>query len=666
MNGRQRRKLFAGAGAISMLLGALMVVAPTGAGASHEEGHVPGNPNLDCPEGTTEVAKFNWTGAEEGEGGSYVEEGEPGPVTIDADSDTSGGSWTSTVGIDAVIVKGADDAKIDLYEEARSGDFDNSTLLNDGGNVPDISNITFCADEPSLTVEKVVVGTPDEGATYAIDVDRDGSDLVTDELFGEDDPYSVDGSGTYDIEETANGGADSVAWACYEGGSTTASDSGSGAVIDPVVVVDDDVTCVFTNTFDAPAPETSLILRKQVSGSESWSIDLTCTTEVPDEEVVAAAVVSNSQRVTNLAPGFSCADAAGSYQIEEDLGDEEPGNMTFTSVSCSVPNGEGGLRTFTPEQVQGAQKWVVDVAEGTTVTCTFVNTVPSGGNPLPPQDLPQSLTVVKSNVGAVPSNWSVDFDIDGPTTDREFNLDNAAGTSASSTAFSVDEGSYVISEEVLGLSEELTSSLRGLTCTENGAAFSGFSRVGDTARLTIGDGDNVVCTFVNNYTAVAPNLVERASIVIDKAVQGPAPSEWSFGFAGTGGITDFELTNAAPSNAITVNEGTYTISEDASTTSELVAVNCGDAVVEVDLDARSVTFEIDGGETVSCTFRNRYPTPPTTVQQPTEVAGDVVTRRQLPRTGSDSTDLAGFGAALLLFGAGLVIISRAHRYSVTS
>ncbi|MFP5322481.1 MAG: LPXTG cell wall anchor domain-containing protein [Acidimicrobiia bacterium] len=45
------------------------------------------------------------------------------------------------------------------------------------------------------------------------------------------------------------------------------------------------------------------------------------------------------------------------------------------------------------------------------------------------------------------------------------------------------------------------------------------------------------------------------------------------------------------------------------------------------------------------------------------VKGDVVTR-QLPRTGSESSDLAGFGAGFLLLGAGLVLISRGRRFGI--
>lgn len=108
--------------------------------------------NADCPAGTTELAKFNF----DENLGEYVEEGGPGPVTI-TNGTATGGDFTSTVPIGAVVVKGGSGPvanKTDLYNPAvTSGSFNNVGLLNAGGNVPDVSNVKFCSALPEIPPE---------------------------------------------------------------------------------------------------------------------------------------------------------------------------------------------------------------------------------------------------------------------------------------------------------------------------------------------------------------------------------------------------------------------------------------------------------------------------------------------------------------------------------
>lgn len=95
----------------------------------------------DCPAGTTLIAKFEWNGS------SYVfeqPEGNEGQVTVTGTA--TGGTWSSTVPISAVVLKGANDLKVINYSpSAISGSFDNSGLLTPSGQTADISNIRFCA-----------------------------------------------------------------------------------------------------------------------------------------------------------------------------------------------------------------------------------------------------------------------------------------------------------------------------------------------------------------------------------------------------------------------------------------------------------------------------------------------------------------------------------------
>lgn len=134
------------------LIAAGMFMAPVASakgkgGPQNNNNNGGGNPNIECPAGTTLVAKFNY------EGGSYVFEkpaGNAGVVTISGGSAT-GGSFTSTAWISAVIIKGGAGpvaTKTDTYNPSvQSGSFNNTGLLNNGGQVPAISNIQFCGGE---------------------------------------------------------------------------------------------------------------------------------------------------------------------------------------------------------------------------------------------------------------------------------------------------------------------------------------------------------------------------------------------------------------------------------------------------------------------------------------------------------------------------------------
>jgi LPXTG-motif cell wall-anchored protein len=662
MNARQTRKLFAGAGLISMLLGALMVVAPTGAGADEVT-----PPQTDPHQVYDSNVLCNYAGKGNVVGLGYDHEISFGSITGSDDYDSpvvDGVSFDSTVingvrylewtsethHILAVIVKQANGAAVFDYEPdgAKAG----TVFVATGNDQTGVSHVGFCyGEEPGLTVTKDVASEEQADLTVPFSVTVSGTGGKTQDLKDGDAISIPVASGTYTITEALPDGWETPTLTCGEAAVSAATGGGW-----TVSVTEVDVDCILTNTPEDPGPE--LTVRKVVGNVEpaSWTYDF----EICDDSDVRDETFQTAEVLEEDCTDFDLSRNDPQTQVAEHEKSFGPGTYRIAeleegvtpTIVCTDSEGTVGV-------VNGSEVTEVDVTE-LDVLCVFTN--PGDTPPPGPQDLPQSLTVVKTNVGAFPSAWSVDFEIEGPT-DQDFNLSSSTGPSATSTVFSVGEGVYVISEDVLGLSEELTASLQSLACTENGVAFGGFSRVGNAARVVLADGDNVVCTFVNSYTQVAPNEVERASIVIDKAVQGPAPTAWSFAFTGTGGIAGFDLTNEDPSESLTVDAGTYTITETASAGSELVAVTCGDAVVNVDLGTRSVTFDLDEGETVSCTFRNRYPTPP--APTPPAVAGDVVTR-QLPRTGSETTDLAGFGAGFLLLGAGLIIISRAHRYSVTS
>lgn len=219
------------------------------------------------------------------------------------------------------------------------------------------------------------------------------------------------------------------------------------------------------------------------------------------------------------------------------------------------------------------------------------------------------------------------------------------------------------------------------------------------AQLTLVDDQAVTCTFTNTYTATIipdPDPVP-ASLEVVKVADGDVPlGQWSFDFDLTGPSTDedFELRRNDPSESFTgLAAGTYTITETvpASDLSTLTDVTCLAGSAELALggteDAPTVTLA--EGADVTCTFTNTYPevqdttvtvppttTPPTTTAAPSpttaapaaqpveQVQGQTVVR-SLPRTGSETRNLAGLGAALLAMGAALVIASNKRSNTIS-
>jgi hypothetical protein len=95
----------------------------------------------DCPAGTTAVAKYEW------KGDGY--EADFGGDVVTVTGDTSGGTFTSTVPISDVFVKGATDGNlIEFDPPVLAGAFTNAGLTNPGG-TPAISHVTFCTGGPT-------------------------------------------------------------------------------------------------------------------------------------------------------------------------------------------------------------------------------------------------------------------------------------------------------------------------------------------------------------------------------------------------------------------------------------------------------------------------------------------------------------------------------------
>lgn len=175
-----------------------------------------------------------------------------------------------------------------------------------------------------------------------------------------------------------------------------------------------------------------------------------------------------------------------------------------------------------------------------------------------------------------------------------------ANNPASSSAISLAPGSYEIAE-ISG--NPAGSVLTGISCTSNKRApFSG--NVG-TGKVEIDDltaGENIECTFVNEYPR------KEARLTVIKEVPGNG-DQTSFTFANNGpqGPADFALQDGK-SQTFTAT-GQYEISEAQQTGYVLTGITCTGTGANSQGDSVSVpdgklVVTLDDGDDITCTFTN--------------------------------------------------------------
>jgi hypothetical protein len=167
-----------------------------------------GGPNEDCPTGTTLVAKFEWTSG----GSDFEKPAGNGELVKIITGNAESGSWTSSVAISHVILKGGTDTY--TYSiNGSSGDFSKEVLepKKAGNASPDISNIQFCGPE----TDNADAGGSDAGDS---DTDTGGSDTGNSDTGGSDTNHSDD---TTSGGNTAGGSPVVVCNAIYGAASST-------------------------------------------------------------------------------------------------------------------------------------------------------------------------------------------------------------------------------------------------------------------------------------------------------------------------------------------------------------------------------------------------------------------------------------------------------------
>jgi uncharacterized cupredoxin-like copper-binding protein len=272
-------------------------------------------------------------------------------------------------------------------------------------------------------------------------------------------------------------------------------------------------------------------------------------------------IIVEKQTVPNGDPASFTftGDAAGAIvdggTIEVDV---EPGTYTstetvpagwdLTSIGCDDGNSSGNVGTATATFM---------VEAGETVKCTFTDT--KRGN----------IKVKKVTVpSGDPQSFSFSGDVVASLTDGQ-----------TSSAVEVVPGSYSSTETVPA----------GWDLTSIGCDDANSSGSGATANFNVEAGESVTCTFTNT---------KRGTIIVEKQTD-PDGSLASFSFTGTaaGSISDGQqivVSNLVP--------GAYSSTETVPEGWELTGISCNDA--NSSGSGATATFNVEAGETVTCTFNN--------------------------------------------------------------
>jgi len=228
-------------------------------------------------------------------------------------------------------------------------------------------------------------------------------------------------------------------------------------------------------------------------------------------------------------------------------------------VSETVPAG-WDLTSATCDD--GSPIGAIDLAPEETVTCTFNNTIKRG-----------NIVVVKQTD---PDGSAQSFDFTASYS-AGFALTDGQSNDSGPLLPTSEAGTYSVSETVLA-GWDLTSA----TCDDG-------SPIG---AIDLGPDETVTCTFTN---------IQRGKIIVEKQTDPDmAPGTFTFqgdvsGSIGDGGTLMSDL----------IPPGTYTATEDDPTPEfDLTAILCDDGNSTGDVGTRTATFNVEAGETVTCTFTN--------------------------------------------------------------
>jgi uncharacterized repeat protein (TIGR01451 family) len=517
----------------SMALG-MFAVFSVGAGAATSPTFVPGNPSC-----TSLGYDFGFK-VDPPDSGTYTV---PGVGTITVDADDIAFDWSSTFGIDAVIVKGGPNANLYVYDppSESTGDSDLQSPNNPANNQPyGLSHIEFCYDlEPDLDISKEVSDTTvDEGGafSYTITVENTGDAaatnvVVTDDLDnnltvvsvtpsqGTCDPVGPGNTIGCDLGTLTAGGSATVTinatapqLPLTEGGVCEISIANTAFVdSDQTDEVSDNAPLItVTGTGCDEAPElditkTASTTQVNEGGAFSYTIEVENTGDASATNVVVTDDVDDNLTGVSVTPSQGTCDPVGAGNtIGCDLGTLDAGGSATVTINATAP--QLPLAGTNVCQISIANTASVDSAEtapvsgsapSVTVTGTGCETG-GGGAPPPPPPPPGEISVdiVKTN----------DADGDGTYTNSEEALE--PGSNVSFLLVITNTSDEVVT--ITSLTDAFPGSSIDLLANKCSAL----------AGVSLDPGESVDCTFsIQDYSpdATADPKINTATVCVENA-----------------------------------------------------------------------------------------------------------------------------------------------------
>ena len=286
----------------------------------------------------------------------------------------------------------------------------------------------------------------------------------------------------------------------------------------------ENVTCTFTNTRQG----TVIVKKVMVGGTDTFTYTGTPAGSISSNNGTIQASVSAGQYTSTEA-------AAAGWHL--------------TSIVCDDANstGSAGTRTAT-----------FNVEAGETVTCTFTNTK-LGTITIEKQTLPDGDSQTFNFTGEMLATLG-----DGQTSSK-----------------SVSPGTYPVTE-----SAQAGWALTSIVCDDSNSTGSTGTR---TATFVVAAGENVKCVFTNT---------KQGGLIVKKVMVGGT------GRSPTQGRRAARSRSTTGRSRPTRPPGQYTSTEAAQAGWDVTSIVCDDSNSTGSVATRTATFNLDPGETVTCTFTN--------------------------------------------------------------
>lgn len=333
----------------------------------------------------------------------------------------------------------------------------------------------------------------------------------------------------------------------------------------------DDLVCLITNTRKTG----TIKVVKDVVGDPAQSLgkfNLLIDDANNSNVTTAADQPDNGATATVIVP-------TGNYNVHETAGTNTSLAKYSSAVACT---GNAGA----PSNVT-ATSATVPVAEGENVICTFTNT-----------RLPGNVTVVKDwEPGA-----GVSGNLAGDAVTVQFDGGDLAGLTGNSADGSValtgiTAGQHTVGEVVGNVNTNLADYATTIVCKDGATTVASGTNAGPLS-LFVDSNANIVCTITNKAATI--NIAK-----VGNPITGPAFTISAVGPNGLAGSV--ALSPGQSTGAVATPPGQYIYTETVDPNWVLQDISCignSQSTITKDLLAAKLTINLVAGEDVACTFKN--------------------------------------------------------------